>query len=124
MMEEAWRPGDLVRVLDGPFAELTGTVEEVHAERSRLRVHLSVMGSAYRVELSFDDVEAYDPDNCLTSGARWRRGMAVRVIAGPFRYLVGAIQSADEESQRAIVRLTGLRPEICVEFHYSDIDSA
>ena len=62
------------------------------------------MGSAYRVELSFDDVEAYDPDNCLTSGARWRRGMAVRVVAGPFRFLTGA---SNPQMKKASARSCG-----------------
>ena len=122
-MERVWSPGDLVRVLDGPFAELTGTVEAVDAEHGTLRVSLTVSGAACRVELRFDDVQAYDVDRPPASGARWRRGDSVRVLAGVFQYLTGIVQTADEASGRVIVRLAGLRPEVCVEFGYDDIES-
>src|SRR5438045_2584260 len=124
MADEVWRPGDLVRVLAGPFAGLMGTVEEVSAESARLRVHLTVMGSACHVELDFGDVEAYDPAHGPADSARWRRGDAVRVLAGRYQFLTGIVQVADDESEHVVVRLAGLRPEVYMEFDYSDIESA
>jgi transcriptional antiterminator NusG len=49
--------GDPVRVVDGPFANFTGTVEEVKTERQKLRVLVSIFGRATPVELDFAQVE-------------------------------------------------------------------
>jgi transcriptional antiterminator NusG len=49
--------GDTVRVVDGPFANFTGTVEEVKPERQKLRVLVSIFGRATPVELDFAQVE-------------------------------------------------------------------
>jgi transcription antitermination factor NusG len=120
----AWRPGELVRVVAGPFAELMGTVEVVDAEREKVRVHLAVMGTAYRVELDFDEVESYDPDSHVPEGGRWRRGAPVRVLSGRFQHLTGVVMTAYDHCQRVVVRLSGLRPEVAVEFRYDEIESA
>jgi transcriptional antiterminator NusG len=49
--------GDNVRVTEGPFANFTGTVVEVKAEKQKLRVNLSIFGRATPVELDFSQVE-------------------------------------------------------------------
>jgi transcription termination/antitermination protein NusG len=49
--------GDSVRVTDGPFANFSATVEEVKADKQKLKVSLSMFGRATSVELDFAQVE-------------------------------------------------------------------
>ncbi len=49
--------GDQVRVIEGPFMNFTGSVEEVHAEREKLTVLISIFGRLTPVELDFTQVE-------------------------------------------------------------------
>jgi transcriptional antiterminator NusG len=49
--------GQSVRVTDGPFAEFIGTVDEVHPERNKVRVLVSIFGRETPVELDFLQIE-------------------------------------------------------------------
>ncbi|MCH5290184.1 MAG: transcription termination/antitermination factor NusG [Treponema sp.] len=49
--------GDRVKITDGPFATFSGTVEEVQAEKNKLRVNVQVFGRATPVEMDLLQVE-------------------------------------------------------------------
>jgi len=49
--------GETVRINDGPFANFSGKVDEVNAERSTLRVLVTIFGRATPVELEFLQVQ-------------------------------------------------------------------
>ncbi len=49
--------GEAVKVIDGPFSNFTGLVEEVNLERSTVKVMVTIFGRPTPVELEFIQVE-------------------------------------------------------------------
>jgi len=52
-----FEPGEVVRVVDGPFNDFSAVVEGVNYERNRLQVAVQIFGRATPVELEFSQVE-------------------------------------------------------------------
>ena len=53
----AFEIGDNVRVIDGPFVNFTGTVDEVKTDKAKLKVLVSIFGRPTPVEVDFEQVE-------------------------------------------------------------------
>ena len=53
----SFEKGETVRIIDGPFANFQGKVDEINPERNTLRVLVTIFGRATPVELDFLQVE-------------------------------------------------------------------
>jgi len=56
-VETAFREGDPVKVIDGPFSNFSGTVKEVNVEKQKLKVEVGILGRKTPIELDFNQVE-------------------------------------------------------------------
>jgi transcriptional antiterminator NusG len=56
-IEIPYDEGDIVKVIDGPFKDFDGTVQEVNTEKLKLRVLVSIFGRKTPVEVGVNQVE-------------------------------------------------------------------
>jgi len=54
-----FRPGQVVEVMEGPFCDFSGTVEEVFPEKGKVRVQVSLFGRPTSVELDYTQLQGY-----------------------------------------------------------------
>jgi len=56
-MLEPYIVGETVKMIDGPFNDFNGTIEEVNEEKKKIKVVVKIFGRATPVELSYAQVE-------------------------------------------------------------------
>ena len=52
-----FKPGEAVRIVDGPFMNFTGVVEELNPTRGKLKVNVSIFGRLTPIELEYWQIE-------------------------------------------------------------------
>jgi transcription termination/antitermination protein NusG len=56
-IETIFRSGDLVKIIEGPFNNFNGTIEEVNEEKMKIKVLVSIFGRKTPVEIDFVQAE-------------------------------------------------------------------
>ena len=67
--KHVYEHGEHVRIIDGPFTNFTGVVEEVNLDRNTLKVMVTIFGRSTPVELDFLQVARYDATEEQGGGA-------------------------------------------------------
>lgn len=52
-----WETGQVIRVTTGPFADFTGTIQDVNVPKEKVKVLISIFGRDTPVELDFTQIE-------------------------------------------------------------------
>jgi transcriptional antiterminator NusG len=68
--KHVYEHGEHVRIVDGPFTNFTGVVEEVNVDRSTLKVMVTIFGRSTPVELEFLQVTRFDPTEESAAGQK------------------------------------------------------
>lgn len=55
--ETIFRNGDIVKIIDGPFNNFSGTIQEVNEEKMKIKVMVSIFGRKTPVEIDFVQAE-------------------------------------------------------------------
>jgi transcriptional antiterminator NusG len=53
-----YQKGESIKVIQGPFTDFTGTVDEVYPQRGKVKVMVTIFGRATKVELDFAQVKS------------------------------------------------------------------
>lgn len=53
----AWNKGENIRVVEGPFSDFSGKIEEVIPDKEKLKVLINIFGRDTSVEMDFNQVE-------------------------------------------------------------------
>ncbi len=54
-----WEVGETVRVMDGPFADFNGIIEDINVDQSKVRVLVDIFGRETPVELNFEQIQKF-----------------------------------------------------------------
>ena len=54
-----WETGETVRVIDGPFADFNGVIEDFNVDQSKVRVLVDIFGRETPVELNFEQIQKF-----------------------------------------------------------------
>ena len=57
--EVPFRAGQVVEVISGPFTDFSGTIQEVLADKGKVKVEVSLFGRPTSVELDFTQLQGY-----------------------------------------------------------------
>jgi transcriptional antiterminator NusG len=57
VVKMSFQIGDTVRIIDGPFADFRGEIDEINSEKGKIRVLVSFFGRETPVELDFLQAE-------------------------------------------------------------------
>lgn len=54
-----WEVGETVRVVEGPFADFNGVIEDINLDQSKVRVLVDIFGRETPVELNFEQIQKF-----------------------------------------------------------------